>query len=159
MPVRLVLGVTRELGVTPPLRPPLENHQPLSSTLSADDFRAINCEIVATSVDSHFSLLAWTNQCTSQHSSCPPDGADFCNKPDVATPQCFFPLSSARPARREGGLGAMNIPLLSDLSKKISKDYGVLIEDGDDEGVAFRGLFIIDPTGTLRQACARRAMF
>lgn len=53
----------------------------------------------------------------------------------------------------------MNIPLLSDLSKKISKDYGVLIEDGDDEGVAFRGLFIIDPTGTLRQACARRAMF
>jgi alkyl hydroperoxide reductase subunit AhpC len=27
----------------------------------------------------------------------------------------------------------------------------VLIEDGDDAGVALRGLFIISPTGILRQ--------
>jgi len=31
---------------------------------------------------------------------------------------------------------------------QISKDYGVLIEE---EGIALRGLFIIDPKGTLRQ--------
>lgn len=31
---------------------------------------------------------------------------------------------------------------------KISRDYGVLLED---EGVALRGLFIIDPQGVLRQ--------
>ncbi len=31
---------------------------------------------------------------------------------------------------------------------QISRDYGVLIED---EGVALRGLFIIDPKGILRQ--------
>jgi alkyl hydroperoxide reductase subunit AhpC len=31
---------------------------------------------------------------------------------------------------------------------KISRDYGVLLED---EGVALRGLFIIDPQGILRQ--------
>lgn len=31
---------------------------------------------------------------------------------------------------------------------KISRDYGVLIED---EGIALRGLFIIDPKGVLRQ--------
>lgn len=30
----------------------------------------------------------------------------------------------------------------------ISRDYGVLLED---EGIALRGLFIIDPKGTLRQ--------
>ena len=30
----------------------------------------------------------------------------------------------------------------------ISRDYGVLIED---EGIALRGLFLIDPKGTLRQ--------
>lgn len=30
---------------------------------------------------------------------------------------------------------------------KISRDYGVLIED---EGIALRGLFIIDPKGVLR---------
>lgn len=31
---------------------------------------------------------------------------------------------------------------------KISTDYGVLLED---EGIALRGLFIIDPQGILRQ--------
>jgi len=31
---------------------------------------------------------------------------------------------------------------------KIARDYGVLLEDA---GVALRGLFLIDPKGTLRQ--------
>lgn len=31
--------------------------------------------------------------------------------------------------RKQGGLGPMNIPLLSDKSMKISRDYGVLDED------------------------------
>lgn len=35
----------------------------------------------------------------------------------------------------------------ADPSHKISKDYGVLIEE---EGIALRGLFIIDPKGILR---------
>lgn len=42
----------------------------------------------------------------------------------------------------------MNIPLLADKTKSIAKDYGVLLEDA---GVALRGLFIIDPKGTVRQ--------
>lgn len=42
----------------------------------------------------------------------------------------------------------MQIPLLADLNKQISRDYGVLLEDA---GIALRGLFIIDPNGTLRQ--------
>jgi peroxiredoxin 1 len=37
---------------------------------------------------------------------------------------------------------------VSDKSHKISRSYGVLLED---EGVALRGLFIIDPKGVLRQ--------
>lgn len=37
------------------------------------------------------------------------------------------------------------------MSHQISSDYGVLIEEGADAGIALRGLFIIDPTGTLRQ--------
>ncbi len=44
----------------------------------------------------------------------------------------------------------MNMPLLSDMSHQISRDYGVLIEDGPDSGIAFRGTFIIDNTGVLR---------
>lgn len=80
---------------------------------SAEKFRAINCELIACSTDSHFSHLAWVN-----------------------TP------------RKQGGLGEMHIPLLADITGKIARDYGVLKED---EGIAFRGLFIIDAKGVLRQ--------
>ncbi len=31
--------------------------------------------------------------------------------------------------RKQGGLGQLNIPLLSDLTHQISKDYGVFLED------------------------------
>ena len=31
--------------------------------------------------------------------------------------------------RKEGGLGPVKIPLLSDLTHKMSKDYGVYLED------------------------------
>jgi peroxiredoxin 2/4 len=52
--------------------------------------------------------------------------------------------------RKNGGLGSVNIPLLSDKNLKISRDYGVLIEE---EGIALRGLFLIDPRGVVRQVC------
>lgn len=39
-------------------------------------------------------------------------------------------------------LGNLGYPLLSDLTKRISRDYGVLLED---RGIATRGTFIIDP--------------
>lgn len=45
------------------------------------------------------------------------------------------------------GLGQLNFPLASDITKKVARDYGVLIEE---EGVALRGLFIIDPEGELK---------
>lgn len=38
-------------------------------------------------------------------------------------------------------------PLLSDMTKEASFDYGVLIEE---QGIALRGTFIIDPEGILR---------
>ena len=60
----------------------------------AGEFKKLNTEVVAASVDSHFTHLAWTH-----------------------TP------------RKEGGLERIKIPLLSDLTHKISKDYGVYLED------------------------------
>lgn len=36
---------------------------------------------------------------------------------------------------QEGGLGKLKIPLLSDITHKISKDYGVYLED---QGIALR---------------------
>ncbi|XP_044134883.1 peroxiredoxin-2 isoform X2 [Bufo gargarizans] len=60
----------------------------------------------------------------------------------------FSHLAWTNVPRKEGGLGPMNIPLLSDLKHTISRDYGVLKEE---DGVAYRGLFIIDSKGILRQ--------
>jgi peroxiredoxin (alkyl hydroperoxide reductase subunit C) len=42
----------------------------------------------------------------------------------------------------------MNIPILADKTKKIARDYGVLIEEA---GIPLRGLFIIDPKQRIRQ--------
>lgn len=44
-------------------------------------------------------------------------------------------------------LGKINFPMASDMTKSVSRDYGVLIEE---DGVALRGLFIIDPEGVVR---------
>lgn len=77
------------------------------------EFRDLQTEVVAVSVDSHFSHLAW------------------CNTP-----------------RKQGGLGDMKMPIIADLTKRISEDYGVLLPDA---GIALRGLFIIDTKGIVRQ--------
>ncbi|XP_002135575.2 peroxiredoxin 1 [Drosophila pseudoobscura] len=50
--------------------------------------------------------------------------------------------------RKKGGLGELDIPLLSDKSMKIAKDYGVLDEK---TGLALRATFIIDRDGLVRQ--------
>ncbi|GJQ49668.1 MAG: peroxiredoxin [Candidatus Kuenenia stuttgartiensis] len=44
-------------------------------------------------------------------------------------------------------LGKLNYPLLSDITKEVSRKYGVLIED---KGIALRGTFIIDPEGKIK---------
>merc|ERR1712083_729048 len=65
-----------------------------------------------------------------------------------STDSHFSHLAWCEKSRKAGGLGDMNIPLLADKSMAISRAYGVLKED---EGLSFRGLFIIDGNGTLRQ--------
>ena len=49
--------------------------------------------------------------------------------------------------KSENGLGQLSFPLAADLTKSVARDYGVLIEE---EGIALRGLFIIDPRGELK---------
>ena len=77
-----------------------------------EDFRSRNAEVVAVSVDSHFSHLAWLN-----------------------TP------------KSKGGIEGIYYPIISDIHKSISKDYGVLFEEA---GVAYRGLFLIDKDQVVR---------
>jgi peroxiredoxin 1 len=66
----------------------------------------------------------------------------------ASTDSKFSHLAWINQPRKHGGLGEMNIPVLADTNHKISREYGVLKED---EGIAYRGLFIIDPNGILRQ--------
>lgn len=44
-------------------------------------------------------------------------------------------------------MGKIRYPLLSDINKNIARSYEVLLED---EGVALRGMFLIDKEGILR---------
>lgn len=76
------------------------------------EFEARHTRLIACSVDSHFSHLAWLN----------------------------IP-------RNQGGIKGVEYPLLSDVNKEASRAYGVLKED---EGIAYRGLFLIDCGGIVR---------
>ena len=78
---------------------------------AVSEFEKHNCQLIAVSVDSHFSHLAWKN-----------------------TPV------------NEGGIGNIQYPLVADLDKSISREYGVLL----DAGIALRGLFLIDKEGIVR---------
>lgn len=49
--------------------------------------------------------------------------------------------------KSQGGIEGVTYPLVSDIKKTISQDYRVLNEE---EGVAFRGLFLIDKEGIIR---------
>nr|VZI37561.1 unnamed protein product [Spirometra erinaceieuropaei] len=65
-----------------------------------------------------------------------------------STDSHFSHLAWTKTSRKEGGIEGMNIPILADKTMSISRSYGVLCESS---GVAFRGLFIIDGKGILRQ--------
>jgi peroxiredoxin (alkyl hydroperoxide reductase subunit C) len=83
----------------------------LAFNRQVEDFKTKDCELLAISVDSIYTHLAWKNTPVDQ-----------------------------------GGIGAVQFPLISDLSKSISADYGVLLEDG----ISLRGLFLIDQEGVVR---------
>lgn len=66
----------------------------------------------------------------------------------VSVDSHFSHLAWCNTPRKQGGLGDMKMPIIADLTKKISEDYGVLLPDA---GIALRGLFIIDGKGIVRQ--------
>ena len=59
----------------------------------------------------------------------------------------FSHLAWIHTPKNQGGIEGVTYPLIADLNKTIAKDYSVLEED---EGVAFRGLFLIDKEGIVR---------
>ncbi|HEY9722117.1 MAG TPA: peroxiredoxin [Oscillatoriaceae cyanobacterium] len=59
----------------------------------------------------------------------------------------FSHLAWLNTKRQEGGIEGLAYPLVADTTKAIARSYGVLKED---EGVAFRGLFLIDKHGVIQ---------
>lgn len=51
--------------------------------------------------------------------------------------------------RDQNGVADMNYPLASDVGGKLAKAYNILVED---QGIALRGLYIINPEGILQYA-------
>ena len=73
-------------------------------------------------------------------------GADIIG---ISTDSVFSHRAWLQTPREKGGVQGLRYPLASDQTKKVARDYGVLIED---KGIALRGLFVIDPEGVLRYA-------
>ncbi|KAI3511992.1 hypothetical protein L1887_19154 [Cichorium endivia] len=67
----------------------------------------------------------------------------------VSVDSVFSHLAWVQTDRKSGGLGDLNYPLVSDVTKSISKAFNVLIED---QGIALRGLFIIDKEGVIQHS-------
>ena len=99
-----------------------------------------------------FVPMAWTFVCPTEIIAFSDRVADFkarnASVVFASTDSEYSLLAWTNASRRDGGLGAINIPLLSDKNHQLSKDYGVLLEE---EGIALRGLFLIDPNGVVRQ--------
>jgi peroxiredoxin 2/4 len=64
----------------------------------------------------------------------------------VSVDSKFSHLAWTERARDLGGIQGLRYPLMADINKQMAADYGVLT----DEGVALRGLFIIDAEGIVQ---------
>lgn len=67
----------------------------------------------------------------------------------VSTDSVYSHRAWIKAGKELNGLGEIGFPLASDITREVSRKYGVLIEE---QGIALRGLFIIDPKGMLQYA-------
>ncbi len=58
----------------------------------------------------------------------------------------FVHLAWSRTPQADGGVEGLRLPLLADVNRDVARSYGVLLE----EGMAARGLFLIDREGIVR---------
>lgn len=69
-----------------------------------------------------------------------------CEVIGVSVDSHFSHLAWKNTPRDKGGLGGLDFPLVADITKEIGYNYGVLREDG----ITFRGSFLIDTNGDVR---------
>jgi alkyl hydroperoxide reductase subunit AhpC len=76
-----------------------------------------------------------------------------CEVLGVSVDSKFSHLAWIQTERTDGGVGDLKYPLVSDLKHEIVKQYHV----ENEEGVALRGLFVIDPDGVVQHATVNNA--
>ena len=119
------------------------------------------CSLASLIKDGHWAVLAtypadWTFVCPTELQSFSDASATFlqhkCRVAVMSTDNKHSHLAWMQHPRSKGGLGPMNIPVIADVTKAISRAYGVLVEDPADGmcGLALRGTFIISPQGIVR---------
>ncbi|GAB5411404.1 MAG: peroxiredoxin [Chlamydiales bacterium] len=59
----------------------------------------------------------------------------------------FSHLAWVNTPKEKGGIQGVTYPIVSDINKDIAREYGVLNEE---EGIAFRGLFLLDKESRVR---------
>lgn len=59
----------------------------------------------------------------------------------------FTHLAWLNTPKSKGGISGVKYPLIADLNKTMAENYGILNEE---EGIAYRGLFLIDKEGIVR---------
>jgi peroxiredoxin (alkyl hydroperoxide reductase subunit C) len=74
----------------------------------------------------------------------------------VSVDSVFSHLAWIQTDRKSGGVGDLNYPLVADITKTISTEYNVLVPE---EGIALRGLFIIDKDGIIQHATINNLAF
>lgn len=74
----------------------------------------------------------------------------------VSVDSQFSHLAWIQSDRKSGGIGDLNYPLVADLKKTISEAYNVL---DPEEGLALRGLFIIDKDGVIQHSTINNLSF
>ena len=65
----------------------------------------------------------------------------------VSTDTIHTHLAWINTDRKDNGLEQLKYPLAADTNHSVARDYGILIEE---EGIALRGLYIINPEGELQ---------
>lgn len=60
---------------------------------------------------------------------------------------CYSHYAWLNTPKKKGGIQGVTYPLVADINKTIAKDYDVLFLE---EGLAYRGLFLIDEKGIVR---------
>jgi alkyl hydroperoxide reductase subunit AhpC len=65
----------------------------------------------------------------------------------VSTDSVYSHRAWLNTPREQNGIAGVRFPLASDMTKGVSRSYGVLLEK---DGIALRGLFIVDPQGVLQ---------